>query len=347
MTTPRPLRLTTRDRYALATLARLRYLTIPLAVAHLGLTADGAYRLLRRLAREGYIRTVRWSPGDRVGPPSIVAVLTAKGAGIVGDEGALDRAALQRVVRGTAGRARDVAAGFITTLAHDLDVLMLATVLTRVHPGVGVPLFGVTFHAPLTTDLGRLSASEQRRLGSTGGRVAYLPDAVLPVPRGALLVELETGKGGRTAEQVGAVKAAKMHAVWRALQASPTIPGLGEVDPFAARFAIWAPTSTYRDGVLAGARRVLNGRDLPLVVAAGDDLPLRVPTSIPKVLVHAWVGDLAATAGDPIWHDLEGRLVGAFTHQEVAVGLQNAPGRVLDSPPVSYDPYGGPPLISA
>lgn len=351
MTIPRPPRLTARDHHALVTLARLRYLTIPLAVAHLGLSADGAYRLLRRLAREGFIRTVRWNPRDRLGPPSVVAVLTAKGAQVVAEEGGLDPASLHRVLKSTAARARDVAAGFITTLAHDLDVLVLHAVLERASPEIGQPHWGVALRAPFTTDPTRLTSPERNRLTvHPGGIVTYVPDATSLVETGGtpgvLFLELETGKA-RTPELIGVVKAAKMHAVWRQLLRAPDIPGLGTIDPEAIRFVVWCPTTRFRDGFLAGARRVLDGRALPLVAVAGDDLPLRPPAGLLKASVPAWITEVAAKAGGDVWHGISG-LAGHHLHDhDASAGRQNAPGRVRPPEGLPWDPFGPTPLISA
>lgn len=341
---------------ALHLVAQLRYLTVPLLVAHLGVSPDAAYRLIRRLTRSWLLRSVRWGRSSHDGPPAVVCVLTARGAAALVNAGLADRLTMTRLVRATSARARDVAAGLVTTLGHDLDVLELHALLVlaaRARGDVTLwwPQWGLAFRAPLLTDpaifdvAGRLRLLGDRR-GTASPSVTYVPDAVVLLDdasgrRHVLFLEVETGKGGRTAGAIGAVKAAKMLALWMATCRSKNVEGIGSVDPALIRFTTWCPSDVFRDSFFSGARRVLSGAALPLVAASATLVPLHLPPGLQKGQVAAWMTAAAAPILGPVWVDTGGAPVSLIPD----AGLPGPPAAPPPAASTSFDPYAGVPLF--
>lgn len=302
-------------------IARLRYVTIPLLVVHLGLSPDSAYRLLRRLTNAGLLRSFPWRSGARVGPPSSVSILTPKGARLLVDADLHDRLPMTRLLKSTSARAHDVQAGLVTTLGHDLDVLQFHALLTlsarqRGDITLWWPTWNEAYKAPLCVDFTLLSVAERVRLfgerqPSVPSSIAYVPDATIILDgadgtRSVVFFELETGKGGRSAQAIGAVKAAKMHAVFQHLASGHELPLLGRPRLQDIRFAVWCPTNGFRDGILAGARRVLSGETLPFLATSATFVPLLLPAGLQKGQVVSWLEAKAAPLLTSAWTDVSG-----------------------------------------
>lgn len=299
------LRLTPDERAVLQLAVQLRYLTVPLLVCYLDCSPDSAYRRLRRLCQLRLLRSVRWQPGAKAGMPSIVAAITAKGAHALAGDGPVPKP-ITTLVRRSASRLRKVATGEITTLAHDLAVLLLVGLLQRAFPAdgtpaVGAPLLGERYRLPRTVPLDRIPVTALSRLGllapGSDGQVSYLPDAVLPwtdgAQRGALFLEVETGAGGRLPADIGAQKATQFAALWARLQGGAPLDRLGAIDPTVVHFVLWCPTEHFRRNALDGVARVIEG-DLPLLALASDDVPLALSTNLRKAEVRLRMAEIAA-----------------------------------------------------
>ncbi len=298
------LRLTPDERGVLQLAVQLRYLTVPLLVCFLDCSADSSYRRLRRLCRLGLLRSVRWQPGAKAGMPSIVAALTAKGAHVLADSAPVPKT-VTTLVRRSAARLRKVAAGEITTLAHDLAALLLVGLFRRAFPHGGDPqagtaLLGERLCLPRTVPLDRIPVTVLSRLGlllpGHGEQFTYLPDAVLPWRandrHGALFLEVETGKGGRLPSDIGAHKATQFAALWTRLQCGVPLDRLDAVDPDAIAFLLWCPTEHFRRKALDGVARVVID-PLPLVTLTGDDVPLAPPSGLRKDALRLWMAETA------------------------------------------------------
>ncbi len=300
---PRPA-LTPHERATLQLAVQLRYLTVPLLVCFLDCSPDSAYRRLRRLTRLGLLRSERWQPGFATGPPSIVAALTAKGAhAFAGTDPVPKNVTI--LVRRSAARLRKVAAGEITTLAHDLATLLLVGLVRRAFPPdrdprAGAPLLGERFRLRRTVPLDRIPVNVLGRLGllvpGQDAELSYLPDAILPWTNGdkagALFLEVETGAGGRLPADIGVQKATQFAALWARLQTAPALDRLGPLDLDAVHFVLWCPTEHFRRKALDGVARV-TAEDLPLLTLTADDVPLAPPPGLPKGMLQGWMAESA------------------------------------------------------
>ena len=347
---------TTATLAAIGLAARLRYVTIPLLVAHLGISPDAAYQRLRRLTRDGLLRSFPWKSGARLGPPSIVSILTTKGAALLIDAGRENRAELTRLLKSTSARAHDVEAGLVTTLAHDLDVLMFHALLTitlsaRGDSTLWWPTWNQAYRACLDGDvLARLSVAERLRLcgerePASPVSITYVPDATIIVERAdglhtIFFVELETGKGGRTADLIGAVKAAKIQAVWQDVQRTGQLAGIGRVTTADLRFAVWCPTGVFRDGFLAGCHRVIGHGALPILAVSAGDIPIRLPASTSKSDVVVVLRRMASGLLEPVWVNSAGDHVRLFPERV------DVPPFVQAAAAPRYDPRSGAPFIN-
>lgn len=346
------------DIGALELVARLRYVTIPLLVAHLSRSPDASYRLVRRLVRDGLLRSFVFGRAQREGPPSVVCVLTARGAGALADAGIEERAALTRILKSTSARARDVESGLITTLGHDLDVLTFHALLTlwaRRQEGLTLwwPQWTQAFAVQLEpASVAALTSSERLRIagGAAGlaGDVAYVPDAVIRMEAGdataLLFVEVETGKGSRRPEAIGAVKGAKMLALQHRMERTGDLEGIGRVAASGVRFVTWCPTTSFRDRFLVGVRRVTKGELLPILAVSDAELSLRIPPGTPKAEVAPTLSRMASAFGGEIWTGLvpgaqrpAAALTTSVARETLAVGTS--------APMLPFDPFGDRPLL--
>jgi|GEM_PF-6123112 hypothetical protein len=302
--TKRHIALTPDERAVLQLAVQLRYLTVPLLVCFLDCSPDSAYRRLRRLCQLELLRSVRWQPGAKAGMPSIVAALTAKGAGVLAGDAPIPKA-ITILVRRSAARLRKVAAGEITTLAHDLAVLLLVGLFRRAFsqggsPAAGTAVLGERYRLALTIPLDRIPVTVLSRLGllmpGHGEHFSYLPDAVLPWNvgdrRGALFLEVETGMGGRLPADIGAHKATQFAALAARLTTAAPLERLGTLDSDATVFLLWCPNEHFRRRALDGIARVVTD-PLQLVTLTGDDVPLALPPGIRKDALRPWMAETA------------------------------------------------------
>ena len=344
--------LSPQERATLHLAVQLRFLTIPLVVCFLDCSPDSAYRRLRRLVRLGFLRSERWQPGSTAGPPSIVAALTAKGARALANEAPVPKP-ITALVRRSAARLRKVAAGQITTLAHDLAALLFVGLLRRAYPAdgsphVGAPLLGERLRLRRTVALDHIPVTVLGRLGLLGPggteQLSYLPDAIIPWAdgdkAGALFLELETGAGGRLPADIGAQKATQFAALWARLQTMPVLDRLGPLDLDAVHFVLWCPNEHFRRKALEGAARVLDS-PLPLVTLTADDVQLAPPPGTAKEALPGWMTENATRLRTAVLLAAPSGLPAVVTSPPLPAAVPAAP-----EGPVPQDPLGNFSLIS-
>ena len=312
------------ERTVLALAATTRFLTVQTVILLTTWSYDKAYRELEAQRKAGHLDRFQPPVGREKGSAPSVYVLSGEGASRLAPHWTGGIEDLRRTVKNTGTKRRDVEEGNATNLNHALATTAIFALLARrvrtVDPtavidsvywdrSLSIPVDVGPWIAPLTPRE-RLLVSPEVAAGITT-ITTYVPDVTLRVtwqPPGyreriteVLLVEVETGAGGKDSNQVGAVKGVKLAGVLAAADASGRVGPIAVTNPRLVKAIFWCGTASVEDGIRIGLRRVLTSPKRPFFTTNAALLPLAPPSGTAKKDLPAALDRLAEAVGGPVW----------------------------------------------
>jgi hypothetical protein len=304
--------------------ATARFLTVQTVMLLSDWSYDKAYRELQSQRKAGLLDRFQPPVGREKGSAPSVYVLTGEGASRLAPRWHGGIEDLRRTVKNTGTKRRDVEEGNATNLHHALATTALFSLLARrvrtVDPtavidsvfwdrSLSIPVDVGPWMASLTPRE-RLLVSPEVAAGTTTS-TTYVPDVTFRVtwqPPGyreriseLLLVELETGAGGKDSDQVGAVKGVKLAGVLAAAAESSRVGPIPVPNPRLVKALFWCGTASVEDGIRAGLRRVLAAPKRPVVTTNAALLPLTPPPGTAKKDLPSALQNLSQTIGEAVW----------------------------------------------
>lgn len=308
----------------LGVVATLRYGSVQTVMALSSWGYDKAHRSLERLREAELVERFQLPAGREKGSTPSLYVLTGSGASLLAPTWPGGAEELHRLVRNVGARRRDVEEGKPTNLQHALSTAALFALLVRharsVDPTVLVDAVRWDRGLSVAVDVGLwldpLTARERLLLSpeiaaGTSATASYVPDLTLRLtwqPPGyaeriteVLMVEVETGLGGRDYDEIGAVKGAKIAALLQGVDALRRVGPIPLPNPKLARVLFHCGTAHVEDGIRAGLRRALGSARRPIVTTNASLLPLATPSGALKKDLLAALDALAGAIGAPVW----------------------------------------------